>query len=156
MIPEGSPLELHLSKLCDGTHQHAKVQRTIAKDAGEYTMSLSRAVVAGAVHDAAYVSQWMWHYALGIKLSNVGQRLCRGTTRRRLQRRSHWYPNAFKYLQAGQTSLSYQIFLRSLFVDFYVFTITVGNLYLLQTNGMRRQINLDCSSRTNFRRRIAS
>ena len=70
MIPEGSSLELYLSKLCDGSHQHAKVQRTIARDAGEYTMSLSRAVVAGAVHDAAFSSQWMSRYTRGLKLSN--------------------------------------------------------------------------------------
>ena len=70
MIPDGSSLKLYLSKLCDGTHEHAKVQRTIARDAGEYTMSLSRAIVAGAVHQAASASQWMGHYTRGLGLPN--------------------------------------------------------------------------------------
>ena len=70
MIPEGSFLKFYLSKLCDGTHEHAKVQRTIARDAGEYTMSLSRAIVAGAVHQAASASQWMGHYTRGLRLPN--------------------------------------------------------------------------------------
>ena len=43
--------------------------RGVARAAGEYIATLSRAVIAGAVHDAAAAASWLGHFAVGQKLS---------------------------------------------------------------------------------------
>ena len=70
MIPEGSSLLLYLFKVCDNSHEPAKVQRTIARDAGEHTMQLSRAIVARAVHDTTSSSSWMSYCTHDLKMYN--------------------------------------------------------------------------------------